>query len=107
MLYITYCATYLGMFLTKLRRKVFLLAAILACFAQFSQGQTPDTPQAPEAQTLANSLNRADTGDFQLLMIYVHGVGISAPKHSAGPQLEARFQKLMVKSGVEDRSLKK
>jgi len=74
----------IGSFLGGRRhQRAALLAAL--CVADVSWGQAT----APPAQTptsLADSLKRADTGQTQLHILYVHGMGINTSKHNAGTQ---------------------
>ena len=76
-----------GPFLKENRhRLVVLLAVLLVCFGEVSWGQVAGTPQAQAAASLADSLKRAETGQTQLHIFYVHGIGISTSKRNAGTQ---------------------
>ena len=76
-----------GPFLKENRhRLVVLLAVLLVCFGEVSWGQVAGTPQAQAAASLADSLKRAETGQTQLHIFYVHGIGINTSKRNAGTQ---------------------
>lgn len=48
----------------------------------------PSTATSAQSKaSLKDSLNRADTGQTELHIFYVHGIGINPPKHSPGPQV--------------------
>jgi hypothetical protein len=65
------------------------LATVLVCL--FWTSLWP--PQAGAAQTaqssatIRDSLARADKGETELHIFYVHGIGINPPKHSPSPQV--------------------
>ena len=85
MRHITPSVSRMGSFLQEHRQRlVTLIAVLLACFAEVSWGQAVAAPQAPAS--LADSLKRARTGETQLHIFYVHGMGISTSKHNAGTQ---------------------
>jgi hypothetical protein len=69
-------------------RRVILsfLAVLLVCIAEVSWGQVATTPQAQAPASLADSLKRAGTGQTQLHIFYVHGMGISTSKRNVGTQ---------------------
>jgi len=63
-----------------------LLAVLVLCFPEVSWGQVSATPPAQAAASLADSLKRAETGQTQLHILYVHGIGINTSKRNAGTQ---------------------
>jgi hypothetical protein len=65
---------------------VSFLAVLLVCCAKASWGQVAADPQAQAPVSMADSLKRAGTGETQLHIFYVHGMGISTSKHNAGTQ---------------------
>jgi len=76
----------IGSFLSGRRhQQAALLAAVFVCFVEVSWGQAA-AAQAQTPTSLADSLKRADTGQTQLHILYVHGMGINTSKHNAGTQ---------------------
>jgi hypothetical protein len=63
-----------------------LLTLILTCHLSAAWGQTAAAPQAQTTTSLADSLIRANTGEVQLHIFYVHGMGIDAPNPKTAPQ---------------------
>jgi hypothetical protein len=59
---------------------VSFLAVLLGCCAEASWGQVAADPQAQAPASMADSLKRAGTGQTQLHIFYVHGMGISTSK---------------------------
>jgi len=77
----------LGSFLKEHRNQlVALLAILLVCFADVSWGQATTAPPAEATASLADSLKRAETGQTQLHIFYVHGIGINTSKRNVGTQ---------------------
>ena len=66
--------------------KVAVSATILFSFAQISWSQAAKAPQGPPTYTLADSLARAISGQTELNIFYVHGMGIDAPHWKTSPQ---------------------
>ena len=60
--------------------------ALLLCCGEVSWCQVAADPQAQAPASLADSLKRAGTGQTQLHVFYVHGMGISTLKANAGTQ---------------------
>jgi len=76
----------IGSFLSGRRRQqAALLAALFVCLAEVSWGQGT-APSAQSPTSLADSLKRAETGQTQLHIFYVHGIGINTSKRNAGTQ---------------------
>lgn len=76
-----------GMFLMQRRNQVAaLLALVLTCDLTTAWGQSAAAPQAQTTSSLAGSLHRADNGEIQLHIFYVHGMGIDAPNPKTAPQ---------------------
>ena len=65
---------------------VSFLAALLVCCANASWGQVAADPQAQAPASLADSLKRAGTGQTELHVFYVHGMGISTSNANADTQ---------------------
>jgi hypothetical protein len=63
-----------------------LLAALCICVASAARGQVAAGPQAQASGSLAKSLKHADTGQTQLHIFYVRGMGIVTSKRNAGTQ---------------------
>src|ERR1700745_929974 len=76
----------MGSCLKELRSPVALLAVFLFCFADVSWGQANATPPTQPAASLADSMKRAETGQVELHILYVHGIGINTSKRNAGTQ---------------------
>ena len=68
------------------KQRVTFLAILVASFAEISWGQVAATPQPQAAASLADSLKRAEAGQSQLHIFYVHGIGINTSKRNAGTQ---------------------
>lgn len=51
-----------------------------------SHGVKPLPLHRRKRRPLSDSLKRADTGETQLHILYVHGMGIDTPKHKDGTQ---------------------
>jgi hypothetical protein len=60
--------------------------AVLLCCAEASWGQVAADPQAQAPASLADSLKRAGSGQTQLHVFYIHGMGISTSKANANTQ---------------------
>ena len=75
--------------LTSYRRRLHAacLSAILVCAAVLCRSQNP--PNAPGNQSkpsLAETMKRVDSGETDLHIFYVHGMGINPSKRNAGTQ---------------------
>jgi len=82
------------------RQQSALLAALFLFVARVSWGQTTVAPPAQTTASLADSLHRAETGQTQLHILYVHGIGINTSKRNAGTQnfeVSASFRKSFCK----------
>src|SRR3974377_545948 len=77
----------MGSSLRVIRHQLLILLAVLSvCFGQVLWGQLAAAPQAQAPSSLADSLKRAGSGQTQLHIFYVHGMGISTSKPNAGTQ---------------------
>ena len=76
----------MGSLLKELRSQVALIAVFLFCFADVLWGQVNATPPAQASASLADSMKRAETGQVELHILYVHGIGINTSKRNAGTQ---------------------
>lgn len=69
------------------RNRPLLCVVFLFCLLVFVRPPQSAAVTAQTKATLKDSINRTDTGQTELHIFYVHGIGINPPKHSPGPQV--------------------
>jgi hypothetical protein len=69
----------------RVYQQVAILAAILFSLVRISWGQVNTSAQTP-TPSLTEALKRADSGQVELNIFYIHGMGIDAPNWKTRPQ---------------------
>lgn len=75
-----------------LRKFALLAAGVLLSVARVSWSQSAPARQAQPGQSLAESLARANRGETQLNILYVHGIGINPPSFKAPQDFQVSLE---------------
>jgi hypothetical protein len=68
------------------RLRVFVPHSALVCTAALLWSLNAGASDSQSTASLAQTIKRADTGQTELHIFYVHGIGINPPKHNKGTQ---------------------